>query len=407
MAYIVYSCITADGGQSWRAGVFDSLDALYAELERRGERLDRFFELPQGTEKLIGSLRGKLRPGQVAEFCNYLSLYVQGGLDLQTALSDLTRGGREGSVRNAAERLRADLLSGLSLSAAMERSNQFPEIVISMARIGETSGNLAEMLGDAAAYVERVQEIKSTSLRALIYPAFTFAMLLLAGAFWLIVVVPKLATVYKSMDIELPLATQLMIGLSDAAASGWTWALAAVLLVPVIWSLARRAQTLRQMVDRLAWDLPILGNVVRNAQEAFFFQYLALVYKAGVPIVDAVTSLVDTASNRYFRARIRRMPEHLRLGLSLREAFQRCNIFPPLDIRMIGIGEQTGSLDAQLAKLAGIYLQRVRVAVELLTKAIEPLLVLVMGLMFVFFVVAMLSPIYQIVANMMSQIGAQ
>lgn len=407
MAYFIYSCLTAGGAHAWRAGPFDDLEGLMADLQRRGESLDRFYELPAFVEKLAGGLRGRLSAAQVAEFCNYLSLYVLGGLDLQTALSDLARGGRDGALRNAAERMRRDLLSGLPLSTAMERSGQFPEIVVNMARIGETSGNLPQMLADAAAYVERVQEIKSTSLRALLYPAFTLTMLLLAGAFWMMVVVPRLASVYKTMDIELPLATRLMIGLSDVASSGWTWLILALIGIPMSISLLRRIRSLRGFIDRIAWNAPVFGNVVRNAQSAFFFQYLALVYKAGIPIVDAVSSLVETVGNRYFRARIRRMPQHLRLGLGLREAFQRTHMFPPLDVRMIGIGEQTGSLDTQLEKLASIYMQRVRVAVELLTKAIEPLLVLVMGAMFVFFVVAMLAPIYQIVTNMMSQIGVQ
>lgn len=407
MAFFAYSCVTPEGAYAWRTGSFDDLEALLAELERRGETLDRFFELPEGVRKLGEALRGKLGALQVAEFCNYLSLYVQGGLDLQTALSDLAKSGRDAAVRHAAERIRRDLLSGWPLSKAMERSGQFPEVVVSMATIGESSGNLAQMLADAAAYVERVQDIKSTSLRALLYPAFTFTMLLLAGAFWVLVVVPKLATVYKNMDVELPFATQLMIGMSEAAGSGWAWAIAAAALAWAAFAISRRFQGFRLFFDRIAWGMPIFGNVVRNAQEAFFFQYLALVYKAGVPIVDAIGGLIGTVSNRYFRSRLRRMPEHLRLGLTLRETFARTNIFQPLDVRMIGIGEQTGALDAQLEKLAAIYMQRVRVAVELLTKAIEPLMVLAMGAMFVFFVVAMLAPIYTLVSNMMSQIGGQ
>lgn len=407
MAFFIFSCVTPEGSHAWRTGSFDDLSALLADLDRRGESLDRFFELPEEVEKFRAGLRGRLGAPQVAEFCNYLSLYVQGGLDLQTALGDLAVGGRDAAVRGVAERIRRDLLSGWPLSKAMERAGQFPEIVVNMAQIGEASGNLAQMLADAAAYVERVQDIKSTSLRATLYPAFTFVMLLLAGAFWIVVVVPKLATVYKNMDIELPFATRLMIGLSDAAASGWTWTALAALALWAAFVVFRRIRGFRAFFDRIAWGMPIFGNVVRNAQEAFFFQYLALVYKAGVPIVDAVGGIVETVGNRYFRSRIRRMPEHLRLGLTLRETFQRTNIFQPLDVRMIGIGEQTGALDAQLDKLAAIYMQRVRVAVELLTKAIEPLLVLAMGGMFVFFVVAMLAPIYQIVSNMMSQIGAQ
>lgn len=407
MPFIIYSCITPDGAVDWRSGNFVSLGSLYEELHKRGEHLDRFYELPEVTSQIIAALRGKLRPAQVVEFCNYLSLYVQGGLDLQTALSDLVQGSRESSVKHTAEEIRRDLYNGISLSEAMERSRQFPEVVTSMARIGESSGSLDQMLADAAAYIGRIQDIKSATLRAMIYPAFTLTMLLLTGLFWMLVVVPKLANVYKTMDVELPAATRMLIAMSDFFSSGWPWLVAAIIIVPLIYSMARRQRGLRQTFDRISWDMPIFGNVVRNAQEAFFFQYLALVYKAGVPITEAVSGLVETTQNRYFRSRVRRIPEHLRIGLSLREAFQRCNIFQPLDIRMIAIGEQTGALDAQLTKLATLYMQRVQAAVELLTKAIEPLLMLFMGAFFIFFVVAMLGPIYQLVANMMSTLGSQ
>lgn len=407
MAFIIYSAIASDGSTSWRSGNYDSLDALWVELERRGEKIDRFYELPEVLEHVVEALRGKIRPAQVVEICNYMSLYVQGGLDLQTSLTDLARGSREGTVRGLAERMRRDLLAGHSLSTAMERSKQFPEVVVNMAQIGESSGNLPTMLADAAAYIERIEDIKSTTKRALIYPAFTLGMLLITVVFWMVFVVPKLAAVYRTMDVELPLPTKLLMAMSDAFVSGWTWGVLALILGPLLISTARRWRGLRPFFDRLAWGMPIFGNVVRNAQSAFFFQYFALVYSAGVPIVDAVSSLVDTAQNRYFRARIRRIPEYLRIGVTLRESFQRCNVFQTLDVRMIGIGEQTGSLDTQLSKLASMYMQRVRVAVELLTKAIEPLLVLVMGVFFVFFVIALLAPIYELVANMMSQIGGQ
>ena len=405
MPYIVYSCITATGGVSWRTGSFSSLDTLYSDLQKRGEQIDRFFEFPDATNQLITGLRGKLKTDQIIEFCSYLSVYIQGGLDLQTALADLSISSKEGAVRSTSERIRTELFNGLSLSEAMQRTQQFPDVVISMARIGESSGNLDQMLEDAAAYIGRIQEIRSAAMRAMIYPLFTLLMLTTTGLFWMLVVVPKLANVYITMGVELPMATRALIAMSDFFSSGWLLIVIVVVATVIVFSVARRQRGIRQTIDHLMWGFPIFGNVIRSAQEAFFFQYLALVYKAGVPIAEAIGGLVETTQNRFFRSRIRRIPEYLRMGLSLRESFQRCNIFMPLDIRMVAIGEQTGSLDAQLTKLATMYMKKVQAAVELLTKAIEPLLMVVMGLFFVFFVVAMLGPIYTLVANMMATVG--
>lgn len=405
MPYIVYSCITATGGVSWRTGSFSSLDTLYSDLQKRGEQIDRFFEFPDATNQLITGLRGKLKTDQIIEFCSYLSVYIQGGLDLQTALADLSISSKEGAVRSTSERIRTELFNGLSLSEAMQRTQQFPDVVISMARIGESSGNLDQMLEDAAAYIGRIQEIRSAAMRAMIYPLFTLLMLMTTGLFWMLVVVPKLANVYITMGVELPMATRALIAMSDFFSSGWLLIVIALVATIIVFSVARRQRGIRQTIDHLMWGFPIFGNVIRSAQEAFFFQYLALVYKAGVPIAEAIGGLIETTQNRFFRSRIRRIPEYLRMGLSLRESFQRCNIFMPLDIRMVAIGEQTGSLDAQLTKLATMYMKKVQAAVELLTKAIEPLLMVVMGLFFVFFVVAMLGPIYTLVANMMATVG--
>ena len=407
MPYIVYSCINATGGVAWRTGTFNSLDTLYNDLHKRGEQIDRFFEFPDEISQLVSGLRGKLTTDQIVEFCSYLSIYIQGGLDLQTALADLSISSKEGAIRTTSEQIRTELFNGLSLSDAMERTRQFPEVVVSMARIGESSGNLDQMLEDASAYIGRIQEIRSAALRAMVYPLFTLFMLSVTGLFWMLVVVPKLANVYKTMGVELPLATRTLIAMSDFFVSGWPLIIAVIIIVPAFLMIVRRQRGIRQTFDHISWNLPIFGRVVRSAQEAFFFQYLALVYKAGVPIAEAIGGLIETTQNRFFRSRVRRIPEYLRMGLSLRESFQRCNIFETLDIRMVGIGEQTGALDSQLGKLASMYMKKVQVAVELLTKAIEPLLMVVMGLFFVFFVVAMLGPIYQLVANMMATVGSQ
>jgi len=406
MPYIVYSCVTATGGVNWRSGHFSSLDVLYNELEKRSEQIDRFYELPDAVNQIVTTWRGRLSTDQIIEFCSYLSIYVQGGLDLQTALADLSISSKEGAVRGTSERIRAELFNGMSLSQAMGHSMQFPEVVVSMARIGETSGNLDQMLEDAAAYIGRIQEIRSAILRAMVYPTFTLFMLFTTGLFWMLVVVPKLANVYKTMGVELPLATRSLIALSDFFVSGWPLVIAALIGIPLFISIVRRQRNIRQTFDHMGWRMPVFGHVVRSGQEAFFFQYLALVYKAGVPIAEAIGGLVETTQNRFFRSRIRRIPEYLRMGLSLRESFQRCNIFMPLDVRMVAIGEQTGSLDSQLAKLATMYMKKVQAAVEMLTKAIEPMLMVVMGLFFVFFVVAMLGPIYSLVANMMATVGS-
>jgi len=399
MAWIFYTAASPSGELVRRNGRYASAETLDAELARRGEILINYYELPDATWQLRDLAFGRLKPLEVAEFCNMLSIYVAGGVDLQSALADLESNAKSVAYRNVVGALRRALLDGFSLSHALRNTEQFPEEVTALVKIGEESGTLDRVLADAGAHIERVESIRSSVKRALVYPAFTLAVIIGGALFWLSFVMPKLAEVFTSVNIEMPGHIEASIAASDWVRGNWLLLLGAIALTPVAFFGARRNARFRLETDRLAWFMPIFGRIVRGSQMAFWFQYLGLMYGAGVPITQAMEVVNASAKNRFFRSRVGDFNQRLQGGETVRSAIMGANIFDPLAVRMVALGEETGNLEAQMKKLANIYVARVNALTETLAKTLEPLLAIFMAALLAFFVLGVLAPIYESIGN--------
>lgn len=400
MAYLMYSALNPEGQRIRRLGQYDGLEELDKELTLHGEQLVDYHLLSDGVGKTLEFLRGKPKPLEIAEFCSTLSYYVSGGIDLQGALSDAAESTTSSSMRTAIIDIRRHLKGGYSLSESMRMTGRFPDVVISMTQIGEEAGNLDRMLRDAAHHIERVQAIKSSAKRAMVYPTFTLLVVGAAGAFWMAVVVPKIVELLEAMQVELEPATLMLISISNFSADYWPMMLATILAIPIIWMIARRNERFRIASDHALWRLPLIGRIVQGSQMAFYYQYLSLMYGAGVVITSALDTLEKTVSNKYFACRVGSLLSDLRSGLMLAVAFKQCEVFPLLDQRMVSIGEQTGNLDDQLQKLADLHFQRVQALVEVLPKFIEPAMLVLLGGAFAFFIVALMGPLYNMVGSL-------
>lgn len=400
MSWILYSTLTANGELVRRSGRFENVDVLDQELSRRGEQIVNFFELPDVVYHMRQWAFGRMRQLEIAEFCSMLAMYVSGGVDLQSALTDMESSARTLAFRHVVQELRQSLMNGYPLSAAIKATGQFPEEVLALVRIGEESGTLDQVLRDAGEHIERVVAIKAAAKRAMIYPAFTIAVMIGGGLFWLSYVIPRIAEVFKSIDLKLPATTMMLVGMSDWVRSSW-WLLVIILvLIPILFFAARRNEVFRYETDRIAWHIPIFGRIVSGSQMAFYFQYMGLMYGAGVAITQALDTLTHAVHNRYLRKRVFGILGHLRAGESLVQAVEQTKIFEPLAIRMIGIGEETGNLESQLKKLGDIYFNRVNALVEVLAKVLEPALIIVMAILFGFFIIAVIGPIYESIGKL-------
>ena len=400
MAYLLYSVLNREGQSIRRLGQYEGLDDLDRELTLHGEQLVNFHLLSDGMGRTLEFLRGKPKPLEIAEFCTTLSYYVSGGIDLQGALRDAADAANSSTMRTSIIEIRRYLQGGYSLSESMSMTGRFPDVVISMTRIGEEAGNLDRMLQDAAHHIERVEAIKSAVKRALVYPAFTLLVVIAAGVFWMTVVVPKIVELFEAMQVELEPATLMLIAMSKFLGAYWPMLLATLVAIPLIWLIARRNERFRIASDHGLWRLPLIGRLVRGGQMAFYYQYLAVMYRAGVVITSALDTLQKTVSNKWFAVRVGSLLSDLQSGLMLGVAFKQCEVFPLLDQRMVSIGEQTGNLDEQLQKLADLHFKRVQALVEVLPKFIEPAMLVLLGGAFGFFIVALMGPLYSMVSRL-------
>jgi type IV pilus assembly protein PilC len=399
MAYLMYSALNREGESIRRLGQYAGLEDLDKELFLHGEELVDYHLLSDGIGRTLESLRGKPKPLEIAEFCTTLSHYVAGGVDLQGALADVAKSASTSAMRSAIIDIRRHLKGGYSLSEGMRMTGRFQDVVISMAKIGEESGTLARMLRDAAQHLERVEDIKGATKRAMVYPTFTLLVLGATGGFWMTTVVPKIVELFEAMQVELEPATLMLIAISDIFNAYWPMMLATVAAIPVSWMLARRNERFRIASDNVLWRLPLIGRIVRGSQMAFYYQYLSLMYGAGVVITNALDTMQKTVSNKYFASRVGSLLDDLRSGMMLGDAFKECELFPLLDQRMVSIGEQTGNLEEQLDKLAEIHFHRVQALVEVLPKFVEPIMLLLLGGGFAFFIIALMGPLYNMISN--------
>jgi len=403
MPWYFYSIAHADGSLERRNGRFENLELLDRELVRSNQTLLDFYALPDELYWVRQRLLGRIKPLEVAEFCSTLSMYVSGGVDLQSALEDMA--GEAGSLayRRVLIEVRLALLNGHPLSQAMRRSGQFPEDVLALSKIGEEAGDLDRVLADAATHIERIVAIKSAVKRALIYPAFVLTVIIGAALFWLIFVMPQLAEVFTAANIETPAHITSMLQASDWLLRYW-WLVPLLLIgTPVGLVFARRLAWFRLYTDRLGWHLPVLGRIVRLSQMAFWFQYLGLMYGAGISITKAIELINLSVQNRYFSSKLLNFNARLQDGLTLQQTMREAQVFEPVALRMTAIGEDTGNLEGQMKKLATIYFARVNALVEVLAKALEPLLVVLMGVFLAFFILGILAPVYESIGA----IGAQ
>ena len=401
MPFYIYSTLTPVGESATRAGYFDTLDTLDSVLGRRGEMLYRSIEVPRFAVNIVRRFFERVQPLDVAELCAGLGLYASGGVDIVSSLRDLAQMAKNRALRRGLLDMRAMVEDGRPVSEAMQTTGLFPDLVVGMARIGESTGNLGQLMQDAGKHIERVEAIKSTVKRALIYPGITLVTMVGAIVFWLGYVVPKVALLFYDLRIPLPLLTRVLIAMGDFVGKYWVVVLLGLFAIPVAFLLARRWSRFRLWSDEMFWRAPLVGKLIQGYQYAFYFQYLALMYGAGIVITVALETVKRALQNSFFRKKVETVEEHLRAGETISTSLSKTQIFEPLAVRMVGVGEEIGKMEEQLRKLAEIYYGRVQTLADMLGKLIEPLIIGVLGGLFAFFIIALLGPLYDLI----SQVG--
>lgn len=362
------------------------------------------FRLPYWLAKLIGAggtVGQKLQPIELSGLLRDLAVMTKSGVPIIESLKAIAEESDRSQRRIAstARLLISALDAGAPISEAFNRHpNIFPESVRNLMEIGEESGTVDKMLLEAAEHIERMTSLKRNMRQALIYPAFVFATMFGAALFWVYYVIPNLAGLFSQMRVKLPAVTKMVLDASKWMEGHANTSMFVILgLIVGMWLLVKLNRGTRHFTFRMAHKIPILRTLVTASGMAFITEHLAIMIASGVDIMRSLGVLERALSDEYYRERIKKVRASVERGDMLASAMRQTGGFPPMALRMIAVGEETGSLDKQLKQLAQEYRMRLAHLIASLSEVIKPLIILLAGLFFVLLIVALLLPIYDLV----------
>jgi general secretion pathway protein F/type IV pilus assembly protein PilC len=382
----------------------DELSAL-SYLERGGNMAIYVRKLNPAASLLFRlvslRLRKKVTRSFQAEFLSNVSLMLRSGITLTRALAE----GATGSDRPGFEVDIRDVIlnieGGKSFSEAAEKyPHIFPKTVLHLIRLGEETGKLDRMLLDASEHLKRVEKIYSDTKQALLYPSFVFVAIGAGLLFWFYYVVPKIVGLFKEMDVSLPSLTVFLLRLSDFVQDHiLTMIVGLAATVLVVFAAYKGNQGIRKAVDALLLKLPVCGTIISASVMAFVTEYLNLLLNAGIDILKSMNILKKSIKNEVYQEKLAEVTEGLTRADGIAESFRRSVIFPPFVVRMIRVGEQSGTLPEQLSYIAEDYRNKLSAIVATIGKMIEPVMLLIAGAMFAIIIVGLFLPIYDLVSK--------
>jgi type IV pilus assembly protein PilC len=393
MARYRYSAVTANGDFVKGNAEFLNLGELISSLRSRNLTLYKAVELPGWLQ----SLRfGKLGPALSAEFCYFLSEYMRAGASLRMALQDMAESAPRSRVRNVARSVLLRIERGDSLSVAMHATRVFPAMAVNLANVGEETGKLDTALAAVARHYEQVVQLRGTLARSLVYPAIALLLLVLAAAFWVAYVLPKLATLFATLMPQLPASTRAVLDGSNWLRDHWVWVALPLLLLVVLLPFALRLQALRGPIDRLKWYFPVFSKIERSRVFYLFFSNLGVMYGTGMTLSRTLEVVLSDSGNKLFGRRLAGLTERIRQGSALNQAMQASRAFETIATGMVRLGESTGSLGTQSERLGEYYQNKLKLQAELMVRLFEPMVLLVIGALLAVVVVTIVIPIYEL-----------
>ncbi len=348
----------------------------------------------------LSGIGRRIGGGEVATFTRQLSTMISAGVTITEALSIL-RSQASGALSDIIEQLRLDVEGGSSLASSMEKhSAVFSPVYVALIRAGETGGLLDVVLTRLADNLERQREFQGKVKGVLIYPAIVIIGMVAVATIMMIFVVPRLSQIYKEFNTQLPLITRVLIAVSNIVVNFWYVVL--LLLVGLLWgfSLFRRTPFGKRKIDELSLRLPIIGPLSRQIMLTEFVRTLGLLVGAGVSILESLGVVSRVVGNEVVAGAVRDASREVEKGFPLAWALgQRPEAFPPMMTRMLAVGEETGKLDEILGKVSHIFEVDSEQQVRTLTAAIEPIIMVVLGIGVGLLVIGIIMPIYNLTSQ--------
>ena len=373
----------------------ESIALVKAQLRRQGITPSK---VKRKAKPLFGSRVQKITAKDIALITRQIATMLMAGVPLIHSVEMIGSGSKNKSVARLMEGIGDDIKAGIPLSQALRKHPRyFDDLYCDLVASGEQSGALDKIFDRVALYKEKAEALKSKIKKAMFYPIAVLVVALIVTSILLIFVVPQFQDIFNGFGAELPAFTLMVIGISEFMQENWWVILIAVVATGYAYKEALlKSKKLRDANDRAILKLPIIGMILNKAAVARYARTLSTTFAAGVPLVDALDSAAGASGNAVYRYAILEIKAEVSSGNQMNWAMRNSKIFPDMVVQMVAIGEESGSLDGMLAKVATIYEQEVDDAVDGLSSLLEPLIMAVLGVLVGGLIVAMYLPIFQL-----------
>jgi len=389
-----YKSISNDGRESEGLYVGDNEAGLVAMLKNKKE-LVISIERDIQSEAQIELFKKKVKKKDLALFCRQFYTMISAGLGIVPCLEIMVAQTENKSFKNAIADTYEEVQKGSTLSESMtQHKDIFPTILISMVEAGEVSGNLDTIMLRMAEHFEKENKTENKVKSALVYPAVLAVVSVAVVVFMLVFIMPTFIGMFEGSGTALPGPTQFLINLSNSMQTYWYIYMAVVIAIVFVVSMYKKTEEGTKFFDSMKLRLPIVKKTSAMLVTSRFTRTLSTLLSSGIPLIQAMEVVAKVVNNSIIEERLLFGIESIRKGVSLSRTVKDVNIFPPMVDSMIKIGEESGSLDDMLYKTADFYDEEAEASIQRLTSMIEPLMIVVMGLVIGLIVISMYLPMF-------------
>ncbi len=386
---------TNRGGTKVKGEIFALSDTLAKnELRKQGINPTKVKKKP----KSLLSGAAKITPSDIAIFARQMATMMSAGVPLVQSFEIIGQGNDNKSMQKLILGIKTEVEGGVSLAEALSKQPlYFDQLFVNLVNAGEQAGALETMLDKLATYKEKTEALKAKVKKALFYPIAVLVVAFIVTVILLVFVVPQFEELFESFGADLPALTKFVINLSEFMQTWW-WVIAGSIggVIYILLRIKKTSPAMQEAFDRIALKFPVIGEITTKSAIARFSRTLETMSAAGVPLVEAMESVAGACGNIiYYKASIK-IKDEVSQGTQLQTSMRNTGLFPNMAIQMVSIGEESGSLDDMLAKVADFYETEVDNAVDALTSLLEPIIMAVLGVLVGGLIIAMYLPIFKL-----------
>lgn len=378
-------------------GEVQSVSESMARAQLRQQNIDVVQKIKAKRKPLFGAGGSRIKGRDIAMVSRQLATMMKAGVPLVGALDIMAGGHSNPRMIKLLTEVRDDLSSGLSLYEALSKHPlYFDDLFTNLVKAGEAAGALEQILDTVATYKEKTESLKGKIKKALFYPIAVIVVAMIVSAILLLYVVPQFESIFKGFGADLPAFTQMIVNASNFLQSYW-WLVLLILGGGGYGFMAayKRSAKMRNAIDSILLKTPVIGKILHGSAISRFSRTLAITFKAGVPLVEAMETVSGATGSETYRRAVLRIKDDVSVGYTVNLAMKQVGLFPHLVVQMTAIGEESGSLDTMLSKVADFYEEEVSNAVDSLSSLLEPFIMVILGTLVGGMVIGMYLPIFK------------